>query len=140
MIFGHRKCFGVYRVIIGVPEGVPDTPGRLVGLLGHKRGAHQPKRGWRASHGSRPSGERKGGIRLPPSFLSPLSFPPPTNMAGGARPRAGAQVGFRPTWSALWPLPSPSHLYICGGHLAHARQLPSRVRRPPPSFTPPRIF
>jgi hypothetical protein len=35
MIFGHRKSFGVNRVVIGIPEGVSDTPGRVMGLLGH---------------------------------------------------------------------------------------------------------
>ena len=35
MVFGHRKCFRVYRVVIGIPEGVPDTPERIMGLLGH---------------------------------------------------------------------------------------------------------
>ena len=27
MIFGHWKSFGMYRVEIGSPEGVPDTQG-----------------------------------------------------------------------------------------------------------------
>ena len=29
MIFGHQKCFEVHQVVIGSPEGVPDTPGGL---------------------------------------------------------------------------------------------------------------
>ena len=34
MIFGHRKTFRVHWVVIGSLEGVPDTPGRCMGLMG----------------------------------------------------------------------------------------------------------
>ena len=84
MVFGHRKCFRVYRVIIGVSEWVLDTLGRLVGLLGHKRGAHQPTRGCHAPPMA-VALVRKGkrGDSTSPFLPVPLSFPPPTNMAGG---------------------------------------------------------
>ena len=34
MLFGHRKGFGLYQLVIGSPEGVPGIPGRLMGLMG----------------------------------------------------------------------------------------------------------
>ena len=40
MVFGHRKCFRVHRVVIGSPEGVSDTPSKCMGLMG-QRGAGQ---------------------------------------------------------------------------------------------------
>ena len=38
MVFGHRKCFGVHRVVIGSSEGVPNTPGKCMGLMVQRRG------------------------------------------------------------------------------------------------------
>ena len=36
MVFGHRKCFGMHRVLIGSLEGVPSTPGKRYGPYGPK--------------------------------------------------------------------------------------------------------
>ena len=33
MVFGHRMCFGRYRVLNGSPEGVSGTPRKDVGLM-----------------------------------------------------------------------------------------------------------
>src|SRR4051812_11880543 len=46
MIFGHRKCSGGYRVLIGSPEGVPPPPGKRYGSYGPRGETHQPQRGW----------------------------------------------------------------------------------------------
>jgi hypothetical protein len=45
IVFGHRKCSGVIRVFIGVPDGLPEPPGEDMGHMGHRREAHQPTRG-----------------------------------------------------------------------------------------------
>ena len=42
MVFGDQNSFGVHRVVIGSPEGVPDTLGKCMGLMGQKGGTDQP--------------------------------------------------------------------------------------------------
>ena len=51
MVFGHRKCFGGYRVHIGSPEGVPGTPAKRYGPYGPREETHQPQ-GEGCSHAS----------------------------------------------------------------------------------------
>src|SRR3989337_577408 len=71
MVFGHRNSFGVHQVVIGSPEGVPDTPGKCMGLMGQRRGHTSRLGGWRAPLLGRPAlgeGKRRGG----PSCLSLL--------------------------------------------------------------------
>ena len=43
IVFGHRKCFGGYRVLIGSPEGVPGTPDKRYGPYGPRGETHQPQ-------------------------------------------------------------------------------------------------
>ena len=43
IVFGHRKCFGGYRILIRSPEGVPGTPGKRYGPYGPREGTHPPQ-------------------------------------------------------------------------------------------------
>ena len=65
---------------------------------------------------------------------------------GGGVAAKGARLGRSPSRIRSYlgrllasPLPLPP-IYMWGVPLAHTRELPSRVRRPPPQFTPPVIF
>ena len=89
MIFGHRKCSGKHRVLIGSPEGVPGTPGKRYGPYEPRGETHQPQRGWCTPHMGWPNWRRKGeggkekGNRIPP-FL--LFLPTPNRNRKGGRP------------------------------------------------------
>src|SRR3989337_2907259 len=118
MVFGHRKCFGGYRVLIGSPEGVPGTPGKRYGPYGPRGEMHQPQGAgappiWAGLGGEGKRGrERKEWNRIPPSFPLPL-FPSPSDKYGrGAALGGGPQVGFGLLRAPPGSLPSPSHLYI----------------------------
>src|SRR3989337_699093 len=99
MVFGHRKCFGGYRVLIGSPERSFGQPRQRYGPYGPREGTHQPTRGWCTPIVAGPmrrrrkeGRERKVWSRTPPSFpLPPLSFPLFHTRKGG-----GAQEGRRP--------------------------------------------
>ena len=43
MVFGHRKCFGRYQVLIGSPEGVPGTLGKRYWPYGPGGETNQPQ-------------------------------------------------------------------------------------------------
>ena len=83
MVFGHRKSFGVHRVVIGSPEGVPDTPDNCMGLMGQGGGADQPTRGlvrpspWPTSPRGR-KGEVWPLLPLPPQERKERGAPPPS--------------------------------------------------------------
>jgi hypothetical protein len=149
MVFGHRKCFRGYRVLIGSPEGVPGTPGKKYGPYGPRGETHQPQGAgappiWAGLRRRRKGGrERKVWINIPTSFpLPPPSFLPPWEyMAGGGGQGRSPRAGRPPMWCARLPS-HPNPQYIFGrGRRAHPRQLPSRVRRPPSTvYTPDHIF
>ena len=140
IVFGHRKCFGMYRVRIGVPGGYRNPLGVD---MGHRREAHQPTKGWRAP--------RKGGHAPPwPVRIGqgrgrppPLSFslrPPSLSLPLLERKGTPTRIG-NPSWTPLWHAPPlaglllPSPLYTwAGGTAKHNRQSLSRVRCPPPHF------
>ena len=74
-MFGHRKGSEWFRHFSGVPGGYQNPPGEVMGLMGHKKEAHQPTRGWCAPLGRRPNWRRFGGCGLPfPSLLLLLPF------------------------------------------------------------------
>ena len=50
-MFGHRKGSEWFRHFSGVPGGYRNPPGEVIGLMGHKKEAHQPTRGWCAPFG-----------------------------------------------------------------------------------------
>ena len=50
-IFGHRKGSEWFGHFFGVPGGYRNPPGEVMGLIGHKKEAHQPTRGWCAPLG-----------------------------------------------------------------------------------------
>ena len=77
IIFGDRKCFGVYQVFIGVLEGLPEPPGKHMGHMGHGRGAHQPTRGGAPPLWQEAELEKVWGVRAPLSFS-----PTPTTWKG----------------------------------------------------------
>ena len=99
MVFGHRKCFGGYWVLIGSAERSSGHPGKDMGLMGHER--EHTKMGWCPPIKADPmrrrrkeGRERKVWSRTPPSFpLPPLSFPLLHTRKGeaheGRSPRAG---------------------------------------------------
>src|SRR5215216_2964838 len=123
MIFGQRKCSGVYRVHIGSPEGVLGTPGKDMGLMGQYRdipapcGLVRPHIGRNRRRRKGGKGEGKGRIRPPPFLLSPLSsLPPPTLMEGGRPTCRRRPSRITPTWGApCCPSPSPTYIYVGGG-------------------------
>ena len=43
IVFGHQKCFGGYKVLIGSPKGVPGTPDKRYGPNGPRGETHQPQ-------------------------------------------------------------------------------------------------
>ena len=45
------EVFRVTSEKTGVPEGYWNPPGEVMGLIGHKKEAHQPTRGWYAPLG-----------------------------------------------------------------------------------------
>ena len=51
-----------------VPEGLPEPPVGIMGLMGHKRGAHQPTRGGAPSFRQEAELEKEEGVR-PSLFL-----------------------------------------------------------------------
>ena len=59
IVFEHRKCFGGYRVLIGSPEGVPDSPGRYLGLMGQKGNSTLAHKGLVRPYSGRPYEEEK---------------------------------------------------------------------------------
>ena len=145
MVFGHRKCFGMHRVLIGSPEGVPGTPGKRYGPYGPRGETHQLQRGWCAPphmgwtnwRRKREEGKEKGN-RIPPS---PSSLPTPNRNRKGVGGRIGGTPSrIPPTWGtplAASPPLQPIYIYILGGApLEHTTNIVSRVRRPPPQFTP----
>ena len=80
MVFGHRKCFRGYRVLIGSPEGVSGTPGNpmdhmcLVKEHTSPQGDGAP---YKAIGGAEGKGEGKAkcGLGFPLPSSPPLSFP-----------------------------------------------------------------
>ena len=48
MVFGHRKCSGEVSDKPGVPEGLPEPPGEVVGLSGPEGRERAAARRWRA--------------------------------------------------------------------------------------------
>ena len=88
MVYGHRKCFGGYRVHIGSPEGVPGTPNKDMGLMGQE-GKRSSQQGllhppYRPNENVKERGEERkegeGFVRPLPSF--PLLLPPPPKKYG----------------------------------------------------------
>ena len=124
-VFGHPKSFRVHQVVIGSPEGVPDTPDKCMGLMGQTREQTSPLGGWCALLiGWLALGEGKG--RGGPSCLSllrrerkggppPLTFLPHSYMERGrglgkSPSRIRPYLG-RPLASPL----SPTYMYVGGG-------------------------
>ena len=60
MVFGHQKCFGGYRVLIGSPEGVSGNPSKDMGFMGQER-EHTSPQGAGAPYKAIGGGEGKGG-------------------------------------------------------------------------------
>ena len=73
--------------------GLPNPQGEDMGYMGHKRGAHQPTRGWCAPHPPPflRGGGRKGGPGRKGKEKPPLLFPPgaPDNFGGAASGEGG---------------------------------------------------
>ena len=144
MVFEHQKCFGGYRVLIGSPQRSYGHPRQRYGPYGPREGTQQPTRGWCAPIEAGPmrkrkeERERKVWIRIPTSFPHPL-FPPPSciHEKGGVG-QGRAPRGQRPTLGRPWLPLLPSHLYICGEGASRTdtTSIVSRVRHPPPQFTP----
>ena len=85
-MFGHRKGSEWFRHFFGVPGGYRNPPGEVMGLMGHKKEAHQPTKGWCPPLGSRPNWNRFGGA--PPPVVAPSLSPigplrPITSWGGG---------------------------------------------------------
>ena len=148
IVFRHRKCFGGYRIHIGSLKGFRAPPAKDMGLMGQEE-KHTSHKGLVRPHMVRPKwrkekGRRKGnrGNMIPPSFpLSPLSFPPPEIRKGGGRIGGGPQVGFLLLGAPQGcSPPSPTYIYMGRGRLEYTPKIVSRVRRPPPQFTPLVIF
>ena len=59
LVFGHRKCSGGYRVLIGSLEGVSGTPGNPMGHMGLVKEYTSPQ-GARAPYKAIGGGEGKG--------------------------------------------------------------------------------
>ena len=78
MVFGHRKCFGKHRVLIGSLEGVPGTPDKTYGPIGPRGKTHQPPGAgappiWAGQGGDgKGKEERQVWNRIPTSFSLPL--------------------------------------------------------------------
>ena len=137
--------FRGYRVLIGSPEGVPGTPDKRYGPYGPRGETHQPQRGWCAPppHMGWPNWRRKGeggkekGNRIPPS---PSSLPTPNRNRKGGRPNWEVPKEDSSYLGCPISCLSSPQTYIYGGALLeHTTLIPSRVRRPPPQFTPPVI-
>ena len=141
IVFGHRKCSGMYRVFIGVREGgggYRNHRGNILAIWA-MRGEHTSPQGV-----ARPPmvggriGEGEEGVQ-PPSFSSSPSFLLRWKKERGAlgetpsriRTLRGAHPGCSP--------PPPTYIYVGRGRLEHTTTIVSRVRRPPPQFTPPVI-
>jgi hypothetical protein len=99
MVFGHRKCFGGHRVLIGSPEGVPGTPGKRYGPYGPRGETHQPQGAgappiWAGQGGEVKGKEERKESEYDSPFLlsSPLSFPSGAAHMGGAAAPAGCCV------------------------------------------------
>ena len=98
MVFGHRKCSGGYRVLIGSPEGVSGTPGNPMGHMGlvkehtSPQGAGAP---YKAIGGGEGKGEGKGkcGLGFPPPSLTPSFLPLHAYMERGVQGKAGPLGG-----------------------------------------------
>ena len=74
-MFGHRKGSEWFRHFSGVPGGYRNPRGEVMGLMGHKKEAHQPTRGWCAPFGQEAELEKVWGCGLPfPSLLLLLPF------------------------------------------------------------------
>ena len=83
-------------------------------------------------------GGKEKGNRIPPS---PSSLPTPNRNRKGGRPNREVPSRIPPTWGApLAASPPLQPIYTKGAPLEHTTNIVSRVRRPPPHFTPPVIF
>ena len=145
IVFGHRKCSRGTGYVSGHRKQFRATPNKLYGPNGPRERQTSPKRGWCAPY--RPNrrrrkgrkGRRKGEDSASP-FPSPppsLSFPPPMDMEGGRPTWRRRPSRITPTWGAPYsPSPCPTYIYVGGAPLEHTTLIPSRVRRPPPQFTP----
>ena len=134
-----RRVSGTYQVT-GRCFRYPGNPMGHMGLVKE----HTSPQGASAPYKAIGGGEGKGGrarkvwIRIPTSFPLP-PFPSPSVIYGrGARGLGGTRSRIPPTWAspmaAAPPSLSPTYMWE-GGALAHTRQLPSRVRRPPPQIS-----
>ena len=147
MIFGHRNSFGVHRVVIGSPEGVPGGPEMSMGLMGQGEGHTNPQGGWCAPSLGWPTlGEGKG--RGGPSCLSllrrerkggrhlllPSSRTPNKEGAPlGGRPQVGFGLLGAPPWLLHHP---PTYIYVGGGATHSPRQSLSLYDAPLHIFVP----
>ena len=145
MVFGHQKCCGKHRVLIGSPKGVPGTPDKRYGPYGLRGETHQPQRGWCAPPpiwaGQIGEGngkeERKKGIGFP---LPPLPFLLRIGIGKGGGRIGRTPSRIPPTWGTpLDASPPLQPIYMKGAPLEHTPTIVSHVRRPPPQFTPPVI-
>ena len=115
MVFGHQKCCGKHRVLIGSPKGVPGTPGKRYGPYCPRGETHQPQGAgappiWDGKIGEvKGKEERKKGIGFP---LPPLPFLLRIGIGKGEAELGGAQVGFLLLGALPWLPLLPSNLYI----------------------------
>ena len=98
MVFGHQKCFGGHRVLIGSPEGVSGTPDNPMGHMGLVKEHTSPQAAgapYKAVGGGEGKWERerKVWIRIPTSFPHPSFLPLHAYMERGAQGKAGPLGG-----------------------------------------------
>ena len=76
IVFGHRKCFRMYQVHVGVPGRLPEPLAKDMGLMGQEGKRISHKELVRPPQGRKPNWSREGG-GAPPPFLLLLPLLPP---------------------------------------------------------------
>ena len=86
MVFGHRKCFGWYQVLIGSPKWVPGSPGRFLGLMGQNGKSTSAHKGMVRPSNPCPhtKGGREGKGRRPKAAISLFLSPSCSNKERGS--------------------------------------------------------
>ena len=144
-MYGHQNGSEEVRGFFGVPGDYWNPPGKLMGLMGHSGERKEGHKRWSAPPPAQ-SELDKGWGRGPPFLLPLLSFPfPPLHWkeGEGSNPtRSGVLVGRSPLGAPPPGRPPPPPLLYIQGRGApqrHKSWFLSRVRCPPPPFTPPVI-
>ena len=144
MIFEHRKCSRGTGYVSGHRKGFWVPPEKDMGLKGQE-GKHTSHKGagappiWAGQIGEgKGKKERKKGIGFP---LPPLPFLLRIGIGKGGGRIGRTPSRIPPTWGTpLAASPPLQPIYMRGAPVEHTTNIVSRVRRPPPQFTPPVIF